>query len=278
MKWYQKFLIGILFFSLINLISILIISCNIKKVLVDGIIKETIKTQIISRVENEGNFTVSEEQIAELTDDERVQEILNSKEVQDLIDKYLDITINGMTDEESLNEIDLEKDMLNYLKDNKEVLSEIVGEEVTDELIDETASQLESKDMSKALKQTITNSRNSLTETEVTILRGYVLLVSWEFKLSLLMFILLDLLLIAIIQKSVTKWIKVLGEALATSGILVLIMALVVKIIVSSISGFTIFNVKSLVIPSLIVIGVGFIIIILYSIILRKKDDGNVIT
>ena len=131
MKTFKKILIAILFLLLVNLISILIISVNLKTVLIDGVIKETIKEQIVRREEQNGNFVISEEIIAEISDDEKVQEILNSKEVQELMNKYLDLTVDGILDEEKLDEITIEKDILNYLKDNKETLSEIVGEEIS---------------------------------------------------------------------------------------------------------------------------------------------------
>lgn len=273
MKWYKKLLIAILFFLLINLLSILTISFNLKTVLIDGVIKETIKERIVKREEETGNFEINEEIISEISDDEKIQEILNSPEVQKLMNKYLDITVDGMIDEEKLDEITIEEDILNYLKENKDKVSEIVGEEVTDEMIDEAAKEVTSKDLSRAIKQSIANSSRNLTETEKTVLKGYKLLISLEFRLLVLAMIIIDLLLIAIIQKSYTKWIKTLSSALITSGILILIMSVAVKLIVSSISGFIKFKVNSLLISGGIILVVGILLLIMYNLIIGTKEE-----
>ncbi len=275
MKWYKKLFISILFFILINLISAFIFSCNLKNVLIDGIIKETIKENIVRREENTGNFTIDEEKISELSEDERIQEILNSKEAQELMDKYLDLTVDGMLDEESLDEITIEEDLLNYLKENKELISEVVGEEVTDEMIDEAASGMETKEISNAIKKAIANNSRNLTTTEKTVLKGYKLFISLEFKLLILAIIIIDLFLIALLQKSYSKWIKTLGSALITSGIFVLIASVVVKLIVSYLTGFINFNIISLIISGTTTTVIGIIILIIYNLILnltKKKE------
>ncbi|MBQ6324382.1 MAG: hypothetical protein IJI22_06100 [Bacilli bacterium] len=275
MKWYKKLFISILFFILINLISAFIFSCNLKNVLIDGIIKETIKENIVRREENTGNFTIDEEKISELSEDERIQEILNSKEAQELMDKYLDLTVDGMLDEESLDEITIEEDLLNYLKENKELISEVVGEEVTDEMIDEAASGMETKEISNAIKKAIANNSRNLTTTEKTVLKGYKLFISLEFKLLILAIIIIDLFLIALLQKSYSKWIKTLASALITSGIFVLIASVVVKLIVSYLTGFINFNIISLIISGATTTVIGIIILIIYNLILNltKKNE-----
>ena len=56
MKWIKKILISFLVLLLVNLISILILSFNLKEILVNGIIKETITTEIMKSTKKENNL------------------------------------------------------------------------------------------------------------------------------------------------------------------------------------------------------------------------------
>ena len=278
MKWIKKIILVLLFLLLVSLLFLFSISINLKNVLVNGVIKETIKTQIIKKDYQEGNNTkeiITEENINAITDDERIKEILNSKEVEELIDKYLDITINSMVDEENLDEVNIEKDILDYLKNNKETISEIVGEEVTDEMIEEAIKENDSKELTHYYKETIKNTRNNLTTAEKTVLKGYKLLISKTFHILLLIAILIDLVLTAILQKSFYKWIKTLAKALITSSIMIIGSSVIVKLIVTSISGVETFHTKPLLTTGIVLLISGVIMIIVYKMIVKEEKKNE---
>ena len=268
MKFLKNFFIGLLVLILINLMGVLMLSCNLKKILVDGVIKESITTSLMPNITNDG--------IQNISDNEKIQKILNDPNTQKLIDKYLDIVVNGLIDEENINELELEEDITNYLKENKEELSELTGEEITDEMIDETTKELKEQDLNKVVKETLENTNNTIGETEKTVLKGYKKFVSLEFRLTLIFLVLIDLLLIAILQKSFYKWIKLLGTSMITSGILVTIMAIAVKVIVTTLSPLKSFNTSSLLITSIVTTIVGIVIIIAYNIITKNIEKKEV--
>ena len=278
MKIIKNIIEKLLILVLINLIAILILSCNIKNLLVDGILKETVIQEMFPRNVGEENTVITEETINQITDDERIREILNSKEMQGLINKYLDITVNNLIEEDSsINEVELEKDILKYLKDNKKVLEEIVGKEITDQMIEDAVKEVEAQDKSKAFKQTIQNERQNLSTTERQVLKGYKTLISNTFKIIILCLILLDLLLIALIQKSFFKWIKSLGISLTISGIGIIIMSLVTKIIISKAVNMNSINTTSLLYPGIITMIIGIFIVFVYKIvenIIKKKEES----
>ena len=132
----RKFLIGLLVFILINAMGLLILSFTLKTILVDGIIKEVIVNQVDLPIFEEANVQYrnlinTDENIDKVTNDERVKELLKSDEVTKLIDKYFDLIIDSYIDEEKLDEIEIEKDMIEFLEDNKETIEEITGQEIT---------------------------------------------------------------------------------------------------------------------------------------------------
>ena len=276
MKWYLKVLKTFLFILLINLIVLLSISFNIKKVLLDGIVVETITETIVKQDYKSENLIIPEEEINKITDDERVREILKSKEIQDLLNKYLDITIDTIIEEESIDEIELEKDILNYLNDNKETLSKAVGQDITEEMIASTKEQFEGKDISKAFKQTLDNTKNHITKKEKVMLKGYKILNSNQFRMIILFCIVLTIILIAMIQKSFFQWIRTLGIAITISGILLIAFNYILKQIVFSSTNSFIINTDSFLYSSLIIMISGIWITALYiivSVIISKRKE-----
>lgn len=271
MKIFKKVLNVLLTVILLNLICFLLISVNLKTILVDGIIKEVIKTEIINTDYKEKN-TISKEEINKITDNPKIQEILNSKEVQDLIDKYLDITIDGLLDENDLNEVEIEKDIYDYIKENKSVIEEKTNTKIDDETIDKIMEMNEAKQLSKNLILTINDKKKSITKTEKTVLKGYKVFISLKFQLILLGLILLDLILIGIINKSIKMVIKELGLSTIFSGLLIGIMCIVVKIIVSTTSLLKTFHMRNLFISSIGVLVMGVLLILIYK-RLQKKEQ-----
>lgn len=263
MKILKKIILGFLNLLLLNLIILLIISINLKSFISDGIIKETIKEQIVV-------IPYQESPTDSNVESEQINKILESKEVQDLINKYIDITISGITDEKNLSKINLEKDMLKYLKNNKELLEKELGIEITDEIVEATEESLKSKELSESFKQTITNASKNISPEERFLLNAYSFLTSLDFKILVLVLITLDLILIGIIQKSYYKWLKSLGISLILSGLGTLFMSMAVKAIVVNLSSLKEFNIKALTYSSIILMIVG-IILSITQIFIDKK-------
>jgi len=121
MNLIKKIFIGILDIILINIIVAFTISLNLKSFITEGILKETLKNQVINTNNNSivetPNINITNNGIT--TDSEVVNEILESKEFQDLLNKYMDTTINNLIDEENVTELEIEKDVLNFLEENK---------------------------------------------------------------------------------------------------------------------------------------------------------------
>lgn len=282
MKWIKKIGIGFLSLLLINLIGILAIACNLKTILVDGVIKEVIKEQIIKNDYKEESFVIGQEEINQITDDERIRELLNTKEIQDLINKYLDIVVDGLIDENNLDEVEIEKDILQYIRENKEVIESVVGKEVTDEMIEKTVEQYEGKEISRNIKTTIANTSKTMTKTEKVVLKGYKTIISLQFKLIIIALIILDLILIALLQKSLYKWVKTLGTSSIISGIITILISIIVKMIIAHASTVKNMNTTSLLYAGIGIIIIGLLLTVIYKIIENivksKKVENHAIS
>lgn len=269
----KKVGIVILFILFVNLCTLFMISINVKRIVVDGIITETIKQTITKKDWKEPNEEINLfQEIDNLTEDERIRELLKSPEMQELINKYLDMTIENVTEDEPLDEVELEKDILEYLKDNRQELEEIVGQDITEEMIDKTQEQLEGKDLSKYFKQTIENTKRSMTEKEKTVLKGYKVLTSSFFHLLLGIGMVIVILGIGLIEWSIVDTISLTGKGILTSAGITILIGLIVKGVVSYYSSFTNFHLTSLFVTGLIGVFIGVGMILPCSLEKRKKE------
>ena len=257
----------------------LTISFNLNKVIVDGVIKEIIITKVIPKKVNNPN--VSEDIINTLPlpdylkDSEDINKLLEDERVQEIINKYIDITLDNLTSEEIKN-IDIESDIINYINENKELIKEITGKEVTPEMIEDTKKVIEESNLNEAIEDTIESTKESISTEEKIVLKGYKEIISTKTRIIVIGLIALCLLLIAIIDKSFYKWIKTGSICTIISGILVLLMGFILKLIVTSILPLPSFNVSYLYKSGLIQLIIGIVILIIYIVlnkVLVKKGE-----
>lgn len=268
MKILKTIAVVLLNLILFNLLMVFAISLNLESMVKDDILKEIIKEEFLNDEIKSNSSEIT-------TDNEKINELLERPETQEIVDKYLDITIDSLTDENKVSEVEIEKDMIKFLKENKELVKEKLDVEVTDEMINSVEKELENKELSTVFKKSLTNAKETMPKEAKLILQAYNYLISLKFKLIIALFILIDILLIALLQSSVYKWLSSLGGSVVISGIGLLIMSLIVKIVVTSFSNFKGFNLNSLTTTGFILIAIGIILIIVKKLLDKKsvKED-----
>lgn len=275
----KKIIKVFLSFVIVLLMLFLTISFNLNKVIVDGVIKEIIITKVIPKKVNNPN--VSEDIINTLPlpdylkDSEDINKLLEDERVQEIINKYIDITLDNLTSEEIKN-IDIESDIINYINENKELIKEITGKEVTPEMIEDTKKVIEESNLNETIEDTIESTKESISTEEKIVLKGYKEIISTKTRIIVIGLIALCLLLIALIDKSFYKWIKTGSICTIISGILVLLMGFILKLIVTSILPLPSFNVSYLYKSGLIQLIIGIVILIIYIVlnkVLVKKGE-----
>ena len=275
----KKIIKVFLSFVIVLLMLFLTISFNLNKVIVDGVIKEIIITKVIPKKVNNPN--ISEDIINTLPlpdylkNSEDINKLLEDQRVQEIINKYIDITLDNLTSEEIKN-IDIESDIINYINENKELIKEITGKEVTPEMIEDTKKVIEESNLNEAIEDTIESTKESISTEEKIVLKGYKEIISTKTRIIVIGLIALCLLLIAIIEKSFYKWIKTGSICTIISGVLVLLMGFILKLIVTSILPLPSFNVSYLYKSGLIQLIIGIVILIIYIVlnkVLVKKGE-----
>ena len=273
MKVIKKILIVILTIININIVVSLIVSFNFQKVIVDGVVKETFKSAISSNNYKEPNIQINESATSSkdlvTTSDERINKILESDAIQELIQDYMDKTLKSLDNPEELENIDFEQDVINYLKENKDVIETSSGVEITDEMLNETKENLEERDFNKLVKQKIRNTSNNMTQQEKEVLKIYSFIISKKFKFFLGLIFLINSVIITILINSKHKVINNIGLSLLIGGLETIIMSFVLKFIIINYTNLTNFNIGSLINCSLIITIIGLIVILVYNSIVK---------
>lgn len=273
MKVIKKILIVILTIININIVVSLIVSFNFQKVIVDGVVKETFKSAISSNNYKEPNIQINESATSSkdlvTTSDERINKILESDAIQELIQDYMDKTLKSLDNPEELENIDFEQDVINYLKENKDVIETSSGVEITDEMLNETKENLEERDFNKLVKQKIRNTSNNMTQQEKEVLKIYSFIISKKFKIFLGLLFLINSVIITILINPKHKVINNIGLSLLIGGLETIIMSYVLKFIIINYTNLTNFNIGSLINCSLIITIIGLIVILVYNSIVK---------
>lgn len=273
MKIIKKILIVILTIININIVVSLIVSFNFQKVIVDGVVKETFKSAISSNNYKEPNIQINESATSSkdlvTTSDERINKILESDAIQELIQDYMDKTLKSLDNPEELENIDFEQDVINYLKENKDVIETSSGVEITDEMLNETKENLEARDFNKLVKQKIRNTSNNMTQQEKKVLKIYSFIISKKFKAFLGLLFLINSVIITILINPKHKVITNIGLSLLIGGLETIIMSFVLKLIIINYTNLTNFNIGSLINCSLIITIIGLIVILVYNSIVK---------
>lgn len=273
MKVIKKILIVILTIININIVVSLIVSFNFQKVIVDGVVKETFKSAISSNNYKEPNIQINESATSSkdlvTTSDERINKILESDAIQELIQDYMDKTLKSLDNPEELENIDFEQDVINYLKENKDVIETSSGVKITDEMLNETKENLEARDFNKLVKQKIRNTSNNMTQQEKEVLKIYSFIISKKFKVFLGLLFLINSVIITILINPKHKVINNIGLSLLIGGLETIIMSYVLKLIIINYTNLTNFNIGSLINCSLIITIIGLIVILVYNSIVK---------
>lgn len=273
MKIIKKILIVILTIININIVVSLIVSFNFQKVIVDGVVKETFKSAISSNSYKEPNIQINESATSSkdlvTTSDERINKILESDAIQELIQDYMNKTLKSLDNPEELENIDFEQDVINYLKENKDVIETSSGVEITDEMLNETKENLEARDFNKLVKQKIRNTSNNMTQQEKKVLKIYSFIISKKFKVFLGLLFLINSVIITILINPKHKVINNIGLSLLIGGLETTIMSFVLKLIIINYTNLTNFNIGSLINCSLIITIIGLIVILVYNSIVK---------
>ena len=219
--------------------------------------------------------------LEELVSSSEYKELLKDKGVQKILQKYIDSAIAGVVDPNSLEDVNLEEDLINYLIENKDELKRKYNIDVSDEDIKKMQEDGTFKDIKDNYIKSVETASASLSKFQKSLIKAYTFLCSSTFKIIMIVLIVLDLILISILERSLYKWLNILGINLVTCGILNIILGLILHFSISSIVarlnlGLR-FNMLRISLVGLIAAIIGGIYMLIYFVIkkLLEKNESD---
>lgn len=267
MKVIRNLLVGLLTFFLYIFVGVLLISCS-----VENLVQKELFTGLVTNTIIENN-DLTEEQKNQLED------IAKDEETQQLITEIISAVSSKYSGGEGIDDATVEK-IIDYIISHKEKLEELTGQEIDINEIE----KLRNNDEIQEAKENFNNSIISVDVPEEAkdLLRLYSNVTSKELKIYLCGIIGAIVLLIALLQWSLYKWLKVFGGVATSDGVTLLIFYFLAKLVMDNlltdmpvISSFDFSYILKL---SLITIAIGVACIIIYFIlnaIFKKKNKDN---
>ena len=271
MKIVKKIFTGLLTIILIDLIVLLVLNMSLKDFIVKEILINSISTN--NELLNVDSSNIENPIIA---NNEVIKEVLQDEQIQEDLGDFLDDFIKNLSDDdiESLSTEEMQEEIITYVKEHKDELSEKTGVEITDEMIDKSNEMLEDVDTEKALKQEINNYKNNLTKEEIFAIKVLDFINSEKLRIILIISIILDIILTALIQKSTYKWIKNLSYAMTISGLSIIALAMSLRYVISTMT-MVVINIKSITTLGIILLAFGIIIQIVYRLMIKYYIKEN---
>ena len=274
MKIIKKIILFVLTLILLDLSLALMINCTFKDIIVKDILIESLKS-------NNENITsnIQNEELVK-SNNEILYEILQDKKVQDIANEYLEEIIDILSTEEDieLDTQDIQKEVIEYLKNNKEELSKKVGINITDEMINQAEKQMNDIDTKKSLEQQISNAKNNMPKEGKKLLKVYKFVVSEKLRIILIVSMIIDIILIILLKHSYYKWLKSTSIAIISSGLVALMSSLLIKLVIGHFTTVSI-KVSTLQIAGLTTLVIGILLFIIYFIINNvNKEKTNEIS
>lgn len=264
MKVLRGVLTFIVSFVLVILITLFTTVSSVKNIIQNQLIVEGAKQIILAENGEEAREYV-----------DVIDEIAKSNGASEIVDSVL----NEYTEYLETGDTELSDDtvnlIINFCVDNKEKIEKITGEEID-------VNKINSEESKKELKEGFGDAVEEINiprDTPVSsIIITYGKFTSNSFKQNLLIIILVLVVLLMLLSWSLYKWTKPLGTVLLTSGILVTILYLLIfagtGIINKSLETQINIDANYLLISGIIEIVSGIILLVVYSIINKKKSPS----
>ena len=273
---------GFLTTLLIAIFTILATTIYVDKTINEDVLGTYLKDSISSQLTDN-----IEEQYPELTGEEYEQleeKIKNNESLNSFIEKYKDQIMNDMTGEDvNPEDVDLKEDIKQLLLENKEYVEQATGVEISDEEYEAAIDEaFDREDPNIVYSQIIKDTKQTLSEDDKNIIKGYQYITSNQFIMILSIAAVVVTLLIALLKKPYYKWIVNLGIAGFVSGILISIIGVGITLMINMIINtneitFSISSVPMLITAAIMIV-VSIVLFILNAVLDNHKEKKNAIS
>lgn len=259
MKVLRGLLVFILSFVLTTLIIGLTVTASVKDVIQNQLMGEMVKQLIIRETDDDDDNNVQLNAVDKIFSYKETNDIINSA-ISDYVN-YVEGNTNGVSKET----VDM---IINFCIEHKSDLEEISGEELN---IDEINSPEVRDRLIDSVNESINEVKIDKSSPVIKVVSAYGKITSNDFKIKVLALIGILVLLIGTISWSLYKWMKPVGSALITSGVVVSLLYVLIEVATNfanqSIGISISIDGKLILIAGIVELVSGIVILIIYAII-----------
>ena len=255
-KGFLSFIIGIILTILLMVLSLNMIFKNVvEKEVLGGIIKD----QIISEyIENE-----------EIENKDLIKELLNENEVTtiagNVIDEYMEFLEdnNHKVSQKTLDSI------INFSVKHRQQISKIAGRDISE---NELKSAESYKNLSDSINEGFSKVGNEINKSGTKVVKTYNNLTSNNFKIIIIISILISIILLMVIKNSFYKWLSIFSKSIITCSIIIISLYVLSTFLINKIKENQ--NIEiTISLNGILVIGIIELVIGILCIIIKKIID-----
>lgn len=242
--------------------------CLVLSFFLEGFIKQGLYSLFISN-------PVSVEIMDDIgIDDETIQKIIQSKEGEEFIAKYIEPLIDGSVSFEDSN---IGDDILSFINDNQKEIEKIIKQPLPIEKVEAYDNSEKIQKINEIYGEVVNKVNNNVPAEIKNSMNVYKYFLSNEFRLIVTAVCLISLVIIAIAQRSFYVWIRTLGNILTWDGVLVLCGSLIISLVFNIVDIGVDLNISNIFYGSLVMIGSGIICLVVYILIKKIVSDRRVL-
>lgn len=265
MEVLKKIFVFLLDLLLVNLIGSLVLSFAIEQVVQKDIITELVKQSI---VEESASSDLPEEQQAQL--DKFLQDEETTKYITALVTEVLD----SIGDDKEFDE-NVVDSFLDYIISNKDKLETATGTSINIAELEEFKNSQEYRDLKEETRNELKQLNEEADPTVKEAIKTYRYMISGSFKVTLLILIAINILVIAVVERSLDKLLINVGRSFYSSGFMLIIFYCLVKVLFSALAeqGYSIsLHSNVVLISGLVLTALGIALAIVFKKRLNKKE------
>ena len=283
----KKFFVGLLNVLLSTFIFVSIFSFYGKMVfssfiteLIGDVSTNIVNKNFVSENNKDGDKVKIERNITlyELISSSEYKALLKNKEVLNLVQKYIDITIDGMLDNKKLNDVKLEEDIINFLLENKTSFEKEYNVKISDDDIRKLQEDNTLTIIKGNYVDNVMIASAALSNTEKSMLKFYLFICSTTSKIILSVLILVSAVLIIVLQKSFSDTFKTIGVNVLTSGIFTIVLGIILHFVVNKSNNVDLglrFDLLKISITGLVATIIGILILVACFVIKKIINKHN---
>lgn len=240
---------------------------------VNGMIKDGISSVVNS------NLDVIPELNEIGIDGEKIAELMEDEEVQELVMEYVEPVLGGEVDIENVN---IGEDIFEFVNENKSKIEEVVGQPIDMEKVEEFTRSEEMNKINDQYKDVVIQTSGEVPVEVKNMVYTYGFFFTTQFRSLMTGIIVLAIVVIMIIEKSFHSWMSSVGKTLTGCGILlgVFVFAgstILTKVLETFEFGTISFDYKNGLICAVISVVLGIILMIVYSMIEKRIKERSVL-